>query len=334
MGLLDGILPYFSKRYGEIEPVATMATGLLAEPVAGWAGLLSGDSGNVQKTRDMLTYQPRTQQGKQSLLDVNDFIQSAKRRLVDENPPVNMMANAFNSVADYAGERSPFLGAAVRTLPTAAATFMMPGSQPVRQAFGSVARDAMPVIKQVAENTFIPSSGGTSVFKNQKGQIFYHGSNNDYQLKKIDRNEGVFGGLFASPDKDAAFSHGDNLYRLTVPNSKILTQEIIDKLPSDVVDKNLRKLLPELDQNYYDDAYKAVVDDSANRVDHDSMMKIFGEGLSGNPMWEAQRVRGELSKQLGYSGVAMSDEHGTSYLLTDPFNIRPYNSSAKNNFKK
>ena len=51
-----------------VEPALTVATGALAEPVAGWAGILSGgDAGAVERTRDALTYQPRSEPGRQGL---------------------------------------------------------------------------------------------------------------------------------------------------------------------------------------------------------------------------------------------------------------------------
>jgi len=58
MGLLDGL-----KRYGE--PGLSLLTGAVAEPVAGWAGLLSGNGQNVANVRNMLTYQPRPGEGQE-----------------------------------------------------------------------------------------------------------------------------------------------------------------------------------------------------------------------------------------------------------------------------
>jgi hypothetical protein len=61
--------------------------------------------------------------------------------------------------------------------------------------------------------------------------------------------------------------------------------------------------------------YKAVVDDKADQLDADDLARIFGREDAGENLWEAQRQRGRLAKELGYDAVNVSDEHGTSVLL-------------------
>ena len=102
-----------------LEPAATIASSIVAEPVAGLAGIaetmLSGPEAGaraVEETREALTFQPRTQAGQQGLEAVGGALQ-----------PVG---EAFESVEGALGDAtlsatgSPALAAAASTLPTAA----------------------------------------------------------------------------------------------------------------------------------------------------------------------------------------------------------------------
>lgn len=104
-----------------IEPAATMITGAIAEPIAGIAGLATlpvtglpeGTGADVvSKVREALTYQPRSEAGKEALASVGEtlapvgeFIEGAERFLGD---------------ATLKATGSPTLAAAAATIPTAA----------------------------------------------------------------------------------------------------------------------------------------------------------------------------------------------------------------------
>lgn len=128
-------------RYAE--PALSVLSGLLAEPVAGWSGLLGGGADAVERTRDALTYQPRTKEGRQGMDALSGFLSSAKRKLVDENPPVKAGLDGYSALADKIGEYSPALGAAARTAPAAVGLLAGPGTSATRSAFSNVARDAV-----------------------------------------------------------------------------------------------------------------------------------------------------------------------------------------------
>lgn len=57
------------------EPIAAIASGVAAEPLAGLAGLATGDADMVQRTRDALTFDPRTERGQEGLEFVAGLIQ-------------------------------------------------------------------------------------------------------------------------------------------------------------------------------------------------------------------------------------------------------------------
>lgn len=141
----------------------------------------------------------------------------------------------------------------------------------------------------------------------------YHGS---YEHVREIHPRGMFGGVFASPSRGAAASHGEVVHRMEVPEDKILRQTALDyDIDHDRVDGALREAMPWLDEDDYDIAYKAVIEDRSHEVDNDDMMRVFRRGDWGEAAWEAQRIRGEVAALLGYQAVEMSDEHGKSYLV-------------------
>jgi hypothetical protein len=135
MGLLDGL-----QRYGE--PALGLLSGAVAEPLAGWAGLLTGGNAqNVERARNMLTYQPRSAAGTAGQNALANALLGIKTTMVDQNPPVRMAVDGYNALADKMGMYNPALGAAAKTLPAAAMAFAGPGASQVRGAFGNVAKD-------------------------------------------------------------------------------------------------------------------------------------------------------------------------------------------------
>jgi len=153
----------------------------------------------------------------------------------------------------------------------------------------------------------------------------YHGGNAGLSEIKGGTGPGnIFGGLFTSGNLDAAKSHGDgSTYAIDIEASKILSQDLLDEIDQADIAAALKKAMPWLDDEDFDTAYKAVVDDRSHRVDEDELMRIFREDSVGQASWEAQRVRGELAKQLGFKAVEMNDEHGTSFLVLPGSKVLP-----------
>ena len=108
-------------RYGE--PAAGLLSGMVAEPVAGWAGLLGGGPDGVSRTRNALTYQPKTTQGRAGMNALAGLLSDASQILVTDNPPVRMAVDGFNALADQLGGISPALGAAFKASPYALGLF-------------------------------------------------------------------------------------------------------------------------------------------------------------------------------------------------------------------
>jgi len=107
-----------ASNLGTLEAAASIGSGIIAEPIAGIAGLaatpfVGGEKGGqiVKDVRDALTFEPRTEQGKEQLQDVGEALQ-----------PVG---EAFEKSGDVLADKtleltdSPALAAAAKTLPTA-----------------------------------------------------------------------------------------------------------------------------------------------------------------------------------------------------------------------
>jgi len=124
---------FFDFLLGSQEPAISMATGMAAEPIAGLTGLVTANPDNVQKVRDAMTYQPRTETGQRTMGAGWDFLS----RMFD-NPYIQSALNNFERSADYLGERSPAAGAALKTLPAIAGMGTVPK---FRGAGNAVARD-------------------------------------------------------------------------------------------------------------------------------------------------------------------------------------------------
>lgn len=137
-------------------------------------------------------------------------------------------------------------------------------------------------------------------------KTLYHGSHEN--INEI-KNQGLFGGLFANPNYDAAYSHGNIVHQLDVPEQDIMTNRHLD----DVSDEELKAVAPWVDDNDLDRLRKLVIDNDV-QTNHDDA-RIMKADDSAEASWEAQRLRGALAKRAGFKGVEMNDEHGTSYLL-------------------
>jgi hypothetical protein len=116
-----------SSLVGGLETGATIASGALAEPIAGLRGLAAaaipgGQSGPeaIQSTRDSLRYEPRTERGREMLSSTGEAL-----------APIG---NAINSVESYLGDTvfektgSPTLAAAATSMPTLIAELLGAGA--------------------------------------------------------------------------------------------------------------------------------------------------------------------------------------------------------------
>src|SRR3954469_3454846 len=226
MGALDELSRYF-------QPAASLASSAIAEPIAGWAGILSGlDADTVHKVRSALTYQPKSPQGQQGMDALAQFMASAKQKMVDENPPVNAAVNAYKNASDYVGDRSPLAGALMASAPAAAMALLGPGSAPMRSAFGSAGRGVANGL-----DTALANAGAAPVMRGplsaQQGAITWHGSPHQFDAfdsSKIGSGDGkqTYGhGLYLADNPEVSKLYmntgapGGNLYKVDLPDEHI-----------------------------------------------------------------------------------------------------------------
>lgn len=126
---------------------------------------------------------------------------------------------------------------------------------------------------------------------------------------------GVFDGFFALRDRWGSYGTGAK-YFADVPETAVLKQHDLDyELDADAVKASLQKAMPWLDEEDFDSAWTAVIEDRAGKIDSDDLQRIMREDSDGAASWEAQRIRGKVAKDLGYQAVEMDDENGTSWLI-------------------
>lgn len=132
---------------------------------------------------------------------------------------------------------------------------------------------------------------------------------------------GTFDGFFSLPGRYGAYGTGAKYYA-DIKQDKILKNyELNYDLPYEKVAEKLEKISGKnKSDDDFDTLWKAVVEDESDRVS-DDLIDILKVDDVGEAQWEAQRLRGRLAKELGYDAVEMSDENGTSYLLTSGTNL-------------
>jgi hypothetical protein len=171
----------------------------------------------------------------------------------------------------------------------------------------------------------------------------YRGSYDESPMYKVEENykgNDIFGGVFGSGELQSAKSHGGgSVYYTDIPENQILKQQDLNSLPITKVKNALLKARPDLknDKNLFDKVYDIVINDKNTFEYPDEVIKnAFKKSDLSEASFEAQRLRGQVSKNLGYKAVEMVDEHGISYLVspnaefTQLYKSKPVTKSVAN----
>lgn len=164
----------------------------------------------------------------------------------------------------------------------------------------------------------------------------FHGTNGG-NIESISSES--FGGLFASPDEDAAESHGDNMHFMDVKTNEIASNDDLENnSDSDVVNSTIDRWVSgdaseetkELVKNaaIYDESVFDMDDDDA-----DAVREALGSEDIGGANWEIQTLRGQIAKRLGFKAIEMEDEHGTSYLVLEGSSVYGIDSNTAKDSK-
>ena len=260
--------------------------------------------------------------------------QEAARRRLSDNPVALMLQGGIRELRDLVGEKG-VMGAlaSMGNRPVDVAEMMLgvvPGGAAAKAA---KAAKAVKASRTGTVGDIPPKKGGTIKL--------YHGSNSG-SLDKVS-DEGLFGGVFANSTPEAAESHitarGGVLHEIEIPEEKVLTQRALNyDLPFEEVRGALKKVASNNYLNVDDDTldllYSLIIEEKSvfDFVDDGKVLKALDmesfEDL-GEASWKAQRLRGEVARDLGYQAVDTSDEHGTSYLVLPGSSIKSIEAKGR-----
>lgn len=123
-----------------------------------------------------------------------------------------------------------------------------------------------------------------------------------------------FGGVFAGPDGGM---YGEHRHAIVLNPDSILTVDDFESLDetSDEVKAAVRKAAPWMTDEQIEQAWPFIAE-TENVFDSDADVEtLFKADDAGEASWEAQRIRGQVAKALGYQAVEMNDETGVSVLV-------------------
>ena len=304
-----------------LEPVATVASSIVAEPIAGIAGI--GQALNpfaepgagaraVEATRDALTFKPRTQTGQKGLQSVGEALQ-----------PVG---EAVGAIEDFLGDGtlaltgSPTLAAGAATLPTALMS-LIPGSKIFKNA-GKPTAAQKGIIAELEKNPrnpnfakFIPETGKQSGAL--KEAVKQSGSPELVAVMKSSSkaDKAVFSemlGIIKKGKIDPVFADkvrvGDAVGDLKKLNSKA------GKLVDDVARNELKGNI--VDVSSAKGTFKSGLDDL--RVGYNpktGTVNFKGSALEGAGAGQARDLIQNLSKRLTKDTIDAADAHFIKRLI-------------------
>ena len=161
----------------------------------------------------------------------------------------------------------------------------------------------------------------------------FHGSKEcNLEYKSEDSCNIYSGALFFSDSEDAAKSHGQYLYSIDIDDNSVLEHnELVAMQYSGDIDifSILNSIALDVGLNVDTDEKlerlaELVIDNVGvyNWCDKDiDLLNAFDITYVG---WNAQRIRFILAQELGYSAVEVRDEHGISYMVSNPSLVKEF----------
>ena len=134
-----------------------------------------------------------------------------------------------------------------------------------------------------------------------------------------DRGFFSFGGIFASADRFAAESHGDNLHTVEVDDQEVANNSDLwytwNSVPAErrAMIKAIKSETNAKTKAQVERVFELAADD-VNPEDADWNLYKNADCFA-SASWGNQRIRGAIAKAVGFRAVEMDDEHGISYLV-------------------
>ena len=202
--------------YGLAEIAAQLGTSAIAEPVAGFAAMYDPTHG-ADAIREGMTYQPRSKEAQEYSQSVGNAANAAIK-------PAMPIIDTWKKGVDIAGQYSPVVGAALRTVPTAIGIAM--GAKPALQAGRQVSEGLGAMQGRMIANANAPRTLNTG-FRGQRGAInpsdfnlvtnpdgtvtMYHGTTKDAAKKIIQERKLLSAGepdVYMTTDPMAGYGDG------------------------------------------------------------------------------------------------------------------------------
>lgn len=146
--------------YGLAEIAAQLSTSAIAEPVAGFAAMYDPQNG-AEAIREGMTYQPRSQEAQEYSQSIGNAANTAIK-------PAMPIIDTWKKGVDIAGQYSPVVGAALRTVPTAIGVAL--GAKPALQAGRQVSEGLGAMQGRMIANANAPRTLNTG-YMGQRGAI-------------------------------------------------------------------------------------------------------------------------------------------------------------------
>ena len=146
--------------YGLAEIAAQLGTSAIAEPVAGFAAMYDPQHG-ADAIREGMTYAPRTQAAQEYSQSVGNAAKTAIK-------PAMPIIDTWKKGVDIAGQYSPVVGAALRTVPTAIGIAM--GAKPALQAGRQASKGLEAMQGRMIANANAPRTLNTG-YMGQRGAV-------------------------------------------------------------------------------------------------------------------------------------------------------------------
>ncbi|WP_018125160.1 hypothetical protein [Desulfovibrio oxyclinae] len=134
-----------------------------------------------------------------------------------------------------------------------------------------------------------------------------------------------FGGIFASPERAVAESHGETVFEMSL--GRYISADDFRHLAfySDHAEDVAALMLAEIDDercvsDINADLMLELVAEDENVFDLDNevaseLLEQFGFDSLGELSWDIQGLKGEICRRMGFDSVGMEDEHGESILV-------------------
>ena len=145
--------------------------------------------------------------------------------------------------------------------------------------------------------------------------IVFHDTDEPYAFTIEDRitNGTDFGGIFAGPSGGMS---GEYRHAVVLDSDKVMDHADLLGADDNQVDAAIKDAAPYMTAEQREESVQYITEDeNVFDADEDSVTDLFNATDLGEASHEAQYIRGQVARSLGYQAARMYDETGTSTLV-------------------